>query len=82
MTALLWKDQNSALPNNQVLAENCLNQLERRLQCDLVLATSYEKNIKADFVKGYVNKITKDEEDTPAKQQRYLPHHRDSIQYS
>ena len=72
---ILWKDQNSTLPNNQVLAEHRLNLLERKLQRDLVLATSYEKTIKTDRAKGYVKNITKNEEIAPAKQQWYLPRH-------
>ena len=65
---LLWKDENSALPTNRVLAEHCLNQLER-LQCDLVRVSSYEKSIKADLMKGYFKKNTRDEEAIPVKQQ-------------
>ena len=72
---MIWKDQNTKLPDNRIVAVHRLNVLERRLQRDPELAASYEKTISSDLEKWYIKKLTKEEANAPVKHKWYPPHH-------
>ena len=72
----MWADDESCLPNNYFSALIQLNSLERRLQKDADLKTSYTETISDDFSKGYIVQV--DETDclkVDQPREWYLPHH-------
>ena len=60
-TGLLWKDPNSKLPNNRVVAEKQLYSLEKRLSRNPSLARAYRDTISNDLEKGYCKKLSPEE---------------------
>ena len=74
-TGLLWRDLNSQLPNNRVVAEKQLYSLERRLSRDPTLARAYRDSIANDVEKGYCRKLSPEESSAAVKRQWFLPHH-------
>ena len=73
--ALLWKDDNPALPYNRALAKARLQHLKRRFQRDPNLETKYRAVIDECVAKGYARKLAKEEAATVSNITWYLPHH-------
>ncbi|XP_055923993.1 uncharacterized protein LOC129954238 [Eupeodes corollae] len=71
---LLWKDENTILPNNRSLAERRLICLEKQLKRNPLLEDKLNKQIAYYVEKGYSRKITKNELlDTSLSRIWYLP---------
>ena len=73
--ALLWKDDNPALPYNRALAKARLQHLKRRFERDPNLETKYRAVIDECVAKGYARKLVKEEAATVSNITWYLPHH-------
>ena len=74
-SGLLWKDTNTTLPNNHLVAEKQLRSLEKRFDKNENLALAYQETIDNDVKKGYCKKLTSEEAAAPVKQQWFLLHH-------
>ena len=72
---LIWKDSSTALPNNRVVAEKCLELLEKCLEKDPQLQIKYAETIENDLQKGYVKKLEDQELAAADAHEWYLPHH-------
>ena len=72
---LLWKNEDTHLPNNRTVAEIRLKHLKRRLERDPKLKMKYLAIIDDYVVKGYARKLTKNEATTKSDKTWYLPHH-------
>ncbi|KAL0810721.1 hypothetical protein ABMA28_010045 [Loxostege sticticalis] len=70
-TSLIWKKEETTLPNNYNGALNRLYSIEKKLDRDPKLKTSYEAQIENLIKKGYAEKA--EEPPTPGKTW-YLPH--------
>ena len=70
--AVPWKEKFVGLPNNFEMAEKRLHNLEKRLFKEPEVAHEYEKVISQYLEKGYVTKVSADEDHDSVKW--YLPH--------
>ena len=73
--ALLWKDDNPAVPYNRALAKARPQHLKRRFQRDPNLETKYRAVMDECVAKGYARKLVKEEAATVSNITWYLPHH-------
>ena len=72
---LLWKDNDMPLTNNRHVAEHRLKLLEKRLQRDPILSSSYKQTNEKDLENGYIQKLTAAVLALPIRRQWVLPHH-------
>lgn len=56
-SGLLWKDTNTTLPNNRLVAEKQLRSLEKRFDKNEDLALAYQETIHNDVKKGYAKNL-------------------------
>ncbi|XP_060602645.1 uncharacterized protein LOC132755746 [Ruditapes philippinarum] len=70
---LPWRQDDTKLPNNLVLAHARLNHLKRKLSRDNVLHEMYTKTMTDYIDKGFAKEVTN--KDTNSEQIWYLPHH-------
>jgi hypothetical protein len=64
-TSLLWKSDNVVLPDNRLMAEKRLHNLESRLDRYPVLKEAYANTVLSDLEKGYARVLS---------DQRYMPY--------
>lgn len=74
---LLWRHNNTRLPNNRLMAEKRLESLKRRLinPENREMATKYRDVIKEYVEKGYARKLSPEEAAHESDRCWYLPHH-------
>ena len=70
--AIPWKEKSVGLQNNFEMAEKRLYNLEKKLSKEPEIAQEYGKIINQYLEKGYVTKVSIDEDRDPVKW--YLPH--------
>ena len=70
-----FKQENSDLPDNKVMAQKRLNSLGRRLSQNEDLRTKYQQEMNKMIEKGFVEKVPLDEIDGPPGSTWYIPHH-------
>ena len=72
MSGLMWREEELSLPNNYEMAKRRLQSLERKSES---YPERYAKSIQDDIEKGYVKKLSKEEEvQCDSKVTWYLPH--------
>jgi hypothetical protein len=72
--ALMWKDDNIVLPNNQSSSFQQLQYLLKRFKCDPAYAARYDKVIQEYLSLGHAVPIDPSDSGTPGWVW-YLPHH-------
>ncbi|XP_064646267.1 uncharacterized protein LOC135499453 [Lineus longissimus] len=72
---MLWREADSALPNNLPLAQRRYDHLLKRFQKDPEFAELYQGTVNDYVDKGYARKLPPDEAKTTSKRTWYLPHH-------
>lgn len=72
-TGLLWRFDNSRLPNSRSMALHRHQLLEKRMQKDPQLAAALNQKIADYRQKGYIRKLQKDEEIQSLQRTWYLP---------
>ncbi|XP_071129507.1 uncharacterized protein [Mytilus edulis] len=70
---LPWRDRETTLPNNMVLAHARLQQLKRKLSSNETLHKMYTTTVNDYIEKGYAKEVTNIE--SKSKRVWYLPHH-------
>ena len=75
ITGLLWKENNSILPNNKSLTLSRLYNLERKLIKQPQIRQLYTETMKEYIKKGYVRKLSDNEANTISPRTGYIPHH-------
>lgn len=73
-TGLLWRNENSKLPNNFNNAFKRLLLIEKRMETNPDFARKYEENLMAYVTKGYAKLLSKNELKHFPGRQWYLPH--------
>lgn len=76
-TGPLWKDDSIELPNNHILAERKLANLQRGLDKNEDRAKAYYKTLETYISKGYARKLSPAEAAQEPENTWYLPHHAD-----
>ncbi|XP_074659583.1 uncharacterized protein LOC141912256 [Tubulanus polymorphus] len=72
---MLWRDENSVLPNNFPLAKRRFDLLTNRLCKDSVIKNGYCDTLNGYISAGYARKLTPEEEIISTPRTWYLPHH-------
>jgi len=72
---LLWKEEDTVLPNNLEMAKQRLSSLKRRLSKDLTLKNKYTEVIDTYLSKGHAKQLSCDTSNDQSKITWYLPHH-------
>ncbi|XP_058457587.1 uncharacterized protein LOC131434654 [Malaya genurostris] len=72
-TGLLWKFDNIQLPDSKVMALRRLQCLEKRMIRDPKLADALQTKIEDYIQKGYIRKLTEEEDQTYVDRVWYLP---------
>lgn len=70
---LPWRDRETTLPDNMVLAHARLQQLKRKLSSNETLHKMYTTTVNDYIEKGYAKEVTNIE--SKSKRLWYLPHH-------
>ncbi|XP_028416310.1 uncharacterized protein LOC114540230 [Dendronephthya gigantea] len=73
-TGLLWKDDNTILPDNRKQAEKRLEGLKRRFKREPDLETKYRSVMEDYLDKGYARRLSPDEIRESGPRKWYLPH--------
>ena len=72
---LLWRNNDTCLPNNRSLAEKRLKQLKKRFERDPKFAEQYRAVMNDYVAKGYAVKLSEVEAASTSESTWYLPHH-------
>ncbi|XP_062714222.1 uncharacterized protein LOC134290992 [Aedes albopictus] len=72
-TGLLWRYDDIRLPNSRQMALRRYNLLEKRMAKTPELAKALDQKIAEYITKGYIRRLSKEEEDRPASRVWYLP---------
>ena len=67
VSVLLWREEDSSLPNNYDMAVRRLESLEKKFKNNPEIKERYSKSIQDDIEKGYVRKLGKEEVCTDRK---------------
>ncbi|XP_028413517.1 uncharacterized protein LOC114536351 [Dendronephthya gigantea] len=73
-TGLLWKDDNTILPDNKKQAEKRLEGLKRRFEREPDLETKYRSVMEDYLDKGYARRLSPDEIHESGPRKWYRPH--------
>ena len=72
---LLWRNNDTHLPNNRSLAEKRLKQLKKRFDRDPEFTEQYRAVMNDYVYKGYAVKLSEEEAASTSNRTWYLPHH-------
>lgn len=73
-TGLLWKDTEETLPDSKNVALQRFRFIERKMSLDQDFGQAYSQKIKEYKEKGYIRKLSMEEEEESHKKIWYLPH--------